>query len=144
MRSTAANVCRLLAVVLYLSSLVLTPYHTREPEMEMRGILVLLVGWAVIPDTHVCAWIANPMAIFCFVWMKKSPVLCVGLALAALALAHDFRSVETLGFDSGRDMDAGTVVGFGAGSYVWLSSLLLTLIASIMSFITRPTMKRGA
>ena len=132
---TAANIFRLLAVALYLCSLALTPYHAKEPVMEMRGILVLLVGWAVIPDAHVFAWIANPLAIFCFIRMRKSPALCVGLALAALAFAHDFRSVESLGFDSGREIEAGTVVGFGAGSYVWLSSLLLTLVASILSFM---------
>ncbi len=127
---------RQLAICTFLVSLVLTPYKTWDPEMEMYGITVLLLGWMAVFDHYIFAWYANPLMIFSWYWMRKAPLstplLCVCLNVLAFLLALDFNKVESLGWDSSGDIILGKVIGLGAGSYVWLGSLALTTLASVL------------
>lgn len=106
--------------------------------MESSGLIILLFGWSeMIGSKFVLAWLANPLTIFCFFRMKKSPALCVCLGVLAFLLALDFyRAVGlSFGFDSARDMRFGQIVGLREGSYIWLFSVLLTLLASGMHLV---------
>jgi hypothetical protein len=131
----AANLFQLLAIGTYITSLILIPFKTRDPQWEMYGISILLLGWGSVLDGHIYAWFANPLAIFCFVRMRKSPVLCVCFGVLALLLAHDFDKVDSLGFDRSQDVRMGRVIALGMGSYFWLGSLALTLLASCLHLV---------
>ena len=126
-----AKALRILAIVIYTASLLLAPYKTRDPVMEAIGIFILSFGWVSLYGL-MTAWLANPLVIFCFFQMKNKPALCSVLSVLALLAAHDFNKVHSLGFDSGRDIYAGEVIGIGLGCYVWLSSLAITFFASLV------------
>lgn len=120
---------RVAACALYLTSLVMVPYTTQEQSMEMRGVEILMVGWGALPT--VLAWLANPLAIFSLICMRRWPVLCIALSVLGLGLAVDFQSIASLGWDSSRDVEMGTVTAVNTGAYVWLCSLVLIAMASI-------------
>jgi len=124
-----------LAIYTYIVSLFLVPYHTREPQMEMNGLTIYFLGWVAAFDDHIFAWFANPLAIFCFIFIRKYPALCVLFSISALLLAHDFYKVGSLGFDSSGDIYKGQVVALGSGSYIWLCSLALIFLASCVQFV---------
>lgn len=121
---------RILAVAAYLASLALPPYKTRGPHMEEMGLMILLIGWVTVLEL-MSAWLANPLAIFCFFQMKAKPYLCSVLSALALLATHDLAKVESLGWDSSSEIYFGTVIGLNIGCYLWLSSLVLTFLASV-------------
>jgi hypothetical protein len=136
-RSTA-DLIRNLAIATYVASLLFPPYVTRDPHMQESGLAILLLGWATMLDMHMTAWLANPLVIFCFFRMKTSPGLSIALSALAMAAAHDFAKVDTLGWDSGRDIYAEEVFGLHIGSYLWVTALILTFVASISFFRETP------
>jgi hypothetical protein len=125
------NFLRKLAVGAYLLSLMLPPFKTIDPDAQQLGLSILLTGWGALLDWEIHAWLANPLAIYCFFRMKSKPYLCAILGIWAIFLAQDFDKVKTLGWDSGGEMYSGTVVGINIGCYVWLSSLVVTFLASV-------------
>jgi hypothetical protein len=125
-----ASSLRILAISVYVASLLFPPYITRHPAMQESGFTILVFGWFSLLGLSM-AWLANPLVIFCFFRMKTSPRLCRALSVLAIVVAFDFARVKTLGWDSSRDEHAGAVVGFGVGSYLWLAALALALMASL-------------
>jgi hypothetical protein len=135
---SVADSLRIFAFSVYVASLLFPPYITSDPAMQESGFSVLILGWvSMLPPPFITAWLANPLMIFCFFRMKATPRLCVVLSVLAILAAHDFASIESLGWDSSREVAAGTVRGLGAGSLLWLAALALTLAASI-AFIRKP------
>jgi hypothetical protein len=53
--------------------------------------------------------------------------------------AHDVFNVESVGFDSSRDIYHGRVFGLEAGGYLWLGSLIFTLLASLAYSLATPS-----
>jgi hypothetical protein len=115
----------------------MAPYRTLDPNLQMGGFEILIFGWGGLPNT--LAWLANPLLIFSLIVMSKRPTLAILASTLALLLSIDFKDVQTLGWDSSRDIEAGQVISIGAGAYVWLASIVFTLLASIMSAIERRT-----
>lgn len=128
---------RILAAVLYTASLLMTPYRTLDPNLQMRGFEILSFGWGGLPNT--LAWLANPLLILSLTVMSKRPAIAIVASTLALLLSIDFKDVQTLGWDSSRDAEAGQITSIGAGAYVWLASIVFTLLASITSAIERKT-----
>ena len=128
---------RILTAVLYMTSLLMTPYRTLDPNLQMRGFEILIFGWGGLPNT--LAWLANPLLISSLIVMPKRPILAIIASTLALLLSMDFKDVQSLGWDSSRDVEAGQVISIGVGAYVWLASIGFTLLASIMSAIDRRT-----
>ena len=124
---------RILAVVLYMASLLMTPYRTLEPNIQMRGFEILFLDWGGLPNT--LAWLANPLLIFSLIVMSKRSTAAIVSTALALLLSIDFKDIQTLGRDSSRDIEAGQVISIGVGAYVWLASIICTLLASIVSAI---------
>jgi len=131
------QVIRILATMLYTASLLMIPYRTLNPNLQMRGFELLVFGWGSLPGT--LAWLANPLLILSLIVMKKRQTTAIFAGASALLLSMDFKSVQTLGWDSGRDIEAGQVVSIDMGAYVWLASIAFTLIAATMSSIERRT-----
>jgi hypothetical protein len=132
-RSTA-DLIRILAIATYVASLSFPAYVTRDPHMQENGFGILLLGWGSMLDRHMTAWLANPLVILCFIRMKTHPRLSIALSTLAIAVAHDFAKVDTLGWDSARDVYAGEVIRLHIGSYLWVTALVLTFAASISFF----------
>jgi hypothetical protein len=125
-----AGSLRILAIVSYLASLPFPPYLTRVKGMEVTGFQILLCGPIFIFDSVASAWLANPLAISSLCLMKARPRLCVVLSAAALFAARGFTRLDSVGWDSGRDIHGGRVVGLGIASILWLAALALTWAAS--------------
>ncbi len=132
-RITIGTLLRSIAAIAYLASLALPPYKTLDPHMEELGITILLFGW--ISVFGLTSWLANPLIIYCLFRMNAKPYLCSILSTLALLAAHDFNKVKSLGWDSGGEIYYGTVTGLNYGCYLWLSSLVLTLMASLACWI---------
>jgi hypothetical protein len=131
--TSSATSRRNLAIAIYVVSMVLPSYVTRESALGMPGIGLLLIGWIGIGN-HIYAWLANPLIIFCFFGMKNKPTFCLYLSIAALVLSLDFMNVKSLGFDSSRDIAAGQVLSVGLGGAIWLLSIILTIFACATFF----------
>jgi hypothetical protein len=129
---------RILAAVLYIASLLMTPYRTLDPNLQMGGFEILIFGWGGLPNT--LAWLANPLLILSLIVMSKRPTPAIVASTLALLLSMDFKDVQTLGWDSSRDVEAGQVTSIAAGAYVWLASIGFTSLASIASVIDRRTL----
>jgi hypothetical protein len=135
-RDKAAPI-RILAAMLYIASLLMTPYRTLDPNLQMGGFEILIFGWGSLPNT--LAWLANPLLVVSLIVMPKRPTLAIATSTLALLLSMDFKDVQSLGWDSARDVAAGQVTAIDAGAYVWLASIGFTLLASIMSAIDQRT-----
>lgn len=131
MKIETAKYLRWFAIGIYSISLLLPAYLTREPHMQQIGLMLLLFGWVTLFQS-ITSWLANPLIFFCFYFMQSKPYLCTILAGIAILLAHDFYKVESMGWDSSYEIYQGEVIGINIGCYLWLSSLVLTLLASIL------------
>jgi len=132
--SAISTIVRIFAAAAFLGALMLSPYITREPQLETSGWTALLLGWLSILDHKMTAWLANPLLIVSIVKMKSRPGLSVALSVLALLAAHDFAKFESLGWDSSKDIYAGRIIGLDTGAYFWLASLILTAVASVLQW----------
>jgi hypothetical protein len=125
-----ASALRVAALSLYLASLFLIPFHTNHPNLDWWGIGILLLGWMA----GNAAWLANPLALYAFVRMRRYPGRCALLCVVAVLVAFDaYRAIGmSFGFDSKRDIIAGTIHTLGAGAYVWFASLAVMLAAAAL------------
>ena len=128
--SSIGNAFRMLAILTYSWSLLFPAFKTSDPHFEEIGLFILLFGWITLLEL-MTAWLANPMVLFCFFRMNRTPRLCLFLSVAAIVAAHDVFNIKSVGFDSSRDIYHGRVWGLEAGGYLWLGSLIFTLIASL-------------
>jgi hypothetical protein len=140
-----ASALRLAALLLYLASLFLVPFQTNHPGAAWWGIGILLLGWMTVLGGPV-AWLANPLALYALVRMRKYPRKCTLFCLFAVLVAPDsYRAIGmSFGFDSKRDIVAGTIHALGAGAYVWFASLVVMLAAAALHLRLQARGEAGA
>lgn len=127
-----------LAIVAYLCSLILPSYAFRDSHVFAWGLgmQLLLIGWVgALWNPPVFAWFANPLAVCCMVLSRKHPLGATAFSLFALWLSRDLTEVRTLGFDSSKDAYAFAIKGIGSGGYVWIFSLLLVFLVSVIRLV---------
>jgi hypothetical protein len=138
-----AHLTRTVAFGLFALALIMVPFRTAEPQMEMRGVELLLLGWGSLLMWKF-AWLANPLFIAALLSARKFPrSALVGSGLALLLAALEFPYVESVGFDSGRDIEASRVIGVGPGAYLWLTSLSLGLLSCALRLIAILHLRRS-
>ncbi|MGK5036174.1 hypothetical protein [Janthinobacterium sp. LB3P118] len=115
-----------ITVVAYVASLLLTGIVTSNEVMPGWG--VLLLGW-LGPLAGSFAWFANPLLIFAMYFSKEKPSAAKLAAFFGFALALTAFGLKTVP----NDNDSATVLGFGAGCYLWLACFPAVFIASLLS-----------
>ena len=122
----AAAIVLSLTVVAYVASLLLTAIVDSHEVLLGGG--VLLLGW-LGPLTGSFAWFANPLLIFAMYFSKEKPSAAMVAAFFGFALALTTFGIKTIPIDNGYY----TVLGFGAGCYLWLGCFPAVFIASFLS-----------
>lgn len=137
-----SKIMLLVALGCYLIALYLHPYSTNNPSSSLSGFYILFFGWGgVLLSKANLAWFANPALLLSVLLIKQHPKTSVVLAALAVGLGLDCLRFYSFGFDSNRDIYAGTVTGIEAGAYVWLFSLILVLIAQLIQISFRAEKK---
>lgn len=122
----AAAIVLSTTVVAYVASLLLTGIVTSNEIMPGWG--VLLLGW-LGPLAGSFAWFANPLLIFAMYFSKEKPLAAKLAAFVGFALALTAFGLKTMP----NDNDSATVLGFGAGCYLWLACFPAVFTASFLN-----------
>jgi hypothetical protein len=122
----AAAIVLSLTVVAYVASLLLTAIVDSHEVLLGGG--VLLLGW-LGPLAGSVAWFANPLLIFAMYLSKEKPSAAMVAAFFGFALALTTFGIKAIPSDNGNY----TVLGFGAGCYLWLACFPAVFIASFLS-----------
>lgn len=122
------------SILLFVISLAFPTYCTTSSCDGVGGGLVdLSFGWmgALFGGGAYLVWFANPFFIIAIFNNKNSPVTSVVLSGFALLIGLFFlRGGEVLLNEAGHTT---YITGFQTGYWIWLSSFLLMLVASILS-----------
>ncbi|MGK5060592.1 hypothetical protein ACQ4WY_27010 [Janthinobacterium sp. LB2P49] len=122
----ASAVVLSITVVAYVASLFLTAMV--DSHEVWLGVGVLLLGW-LGPLTGSFAWFANPLLIFAMYFSKEKPSAAKVAAFFGFALALTSFGIKIIPSDDSSH----TVLGFGAGCYLWLACFPAVFIASFLS-----------
>ncbi|MCC7596415.1 hypothetical protein IGS61_02885 [Janthinobacterium sp. FW305-129] len=122
----AAAIVLSLTVVAYVASLFLTAIVDSHEVLLGGG--VLLLGW-LGPLAGSFAWFANPPLIFAMYFSKEKPSAAMVAAFFGFALALTTFGLKIIPSDNGSY----TVLGFGAGCYLWLACFPAVFFASFLS-----------
>jgi hypothetical protein len=122
----AAAIVLSLAVVAYMASLFLTAIVDSHEVLLGGG--VLLLGW-LGPLAGSFAWFANPLLILAMYFSKEKPSAAMAAAFLGFALALTTFGLKIIPSDNGSY----TVLGFGAGCYLWLACFPAVFIASLLN-----------
>lgn len=111
-----------------------TTAHCSGP---MSGFIDLLFGWfgALFLGKTYAAWFANPFLITAIFTNKKAPVLSLIFSVIALPIALTFlQKGEVLLNEAGHK---GYVTELQIGYWLWLSSMIMTMAAAIVSVVQK-------
>ncbi|MDO8032946.1 hypothetical protein O3297_05940 [Janthinobacterium sp. SUN128] len=122
----AAAIVLSLTVVAYVASLFLTAIVDSHEVLLGGG--VLLLGW-LGPLAGSFAWFANPLLIFAMYFSNEKPSAAMLAAFLGFALALTTFGIKIIPSDNGSY----TVLGFGAGCYLWLACFPAVFIASFLN-----------
>jgi len=105
------------------------------PEDSYWGGICLLIGWVSVLEFWPM-WLANPLLLLCLIFLgcKKYRVALV-LGLAAIAFALCTLSITQMLRDEGGTMNK--VTGFGVGFYLWLLSIVIPTVGSLIMVLER-------
>lgn len=133
---TKANVARALSIGIFLLSLPQRSYCLNGLcKNELYGFGLVAVGWfGVFFDPLASySWIANPLLIMAWIEMHKNQFVSFVLSLFSTALCLSFLSVRImLTSESGEH---GTVTGYQAGYWLWLSSSAFFLVGNLYTYL---------
>jgi hypothetical protein len=128
--SRAGKILIAASVVLFLVSLTQTGFYLGEEERDdSPGWLIILIGWLAVFTHDSVAWLANPLLLL--TWFAA---LIVGSRRAAIVLAAA-STLLALSFLFCESMSLGPrpkVITLGPGYWIWLASIAVALVASMM------------
>ena len=136
---------RLTALAAFVASLGMPLFKTAEMGDEW-GVNALLFGWVVLIEGKL-AWLANPLMLLSLFALRRLPHVALIASAAALCVAvfeYPYSYVDSVGFDSGREIEAGRVTDFGIAAYVWLVSLALSVAYSVLLVLQQYVARRDA
>lgn len=119
----------ILAGIIFLASLFLGTLKSGE-EGALPGFVCLFFG----PIYHL-GWYANPLLFLSWLLLlvKRSSVFAIMSSVISLLLALTTFYIEEFPANEAGSMTR--VTGYGPGFYLWLASIVLTLIAAFLSAI---------
>jgi hypothetical protein len=139
------NFLRFTALAAFVASLGMPLFKTAEMGNEW-GINALLFGWVCLIEGKL-AWLANPLMLLSLLALRRLPHVALIASAAALFVAvfeYPYSYVDSVGFDSGREIEAGRVTGFGTAAYAWLASLALSFAYSVLLVLQQHVVRRDA
>ncbi len=125
----------IISIMIFLFSLSQKTYcHNNDCGEYWSGFLLLIFGWMglFVGGAGFC-WIANPLLILSWILIRKN--IIVSTILSGIST---FFSIVFLFFDKIMIDEAGhygEITGYRLGYWLWLSSILITFIGSILIII---------
>lgn len=105
------------------------------PDESYWGGICFLIGWLSLLEFWPM-WLANPLLLLCLIFLGcKKYRVALGLGLAAIAFALCTLTIKQMLRDEGGTMLP--VTGFGAGFYLWLLSIVIPTLGSLILALTR-------
>ncbi len=122
------------SIILFVLSLTQKTYCL-DGICEARGILNLLIGWMGVLYTKggSSAWLANPFLIVSWFFLINKPKLAFLLCALAFFFALRFYFQDTLIKNEAGII--GKITNYKAGYWLWLSSTVVMMLASIFSIL---------
>jgi hypothetical protein len=111
-------------------SLALPALVVDPPSQTVFGLNCLLLGWLSLLQGWPM-WLANPLCWLGLIFLcVKKYYVSFGLGVVAIALALCTYSITRILRDEGGTMEK--VTGLGSGFYLWLMSLLIPTLGSLV------------
>jgi hypothetical protein len=105
------------------------------PNNAYGGGICLLTGWLSLLEFWPM-WLANPLLLACLIFLGcKKYGIALGLGLVAIALALCSLTITEMLRDEGGTMVP--VTGFGSGFYLWLLSMVIPTVGSLVLMVWR-------
>ncbi|EFL89651.1 hypothetical protein [Ahrensia sp. R2A130] len=122
-----------IALALFLACLFMDGFYTAtaNPRDWSPGWGALTAGWM----SGALAWWANPVLLASWLGFPFSKIVSAILALGSLALALSFFGTESVMVNSAGTVAA--VTGIGPGYWVWLASMVVTILAALAGLASR-------
>jgi hypothetical protein len=125
-----------LAAVLFLSSLGFNAFILSQGDSSfLPGFVCFLFGFSYI------AWFANPLFLLSFILLSANRSgTALATSAASLILASTTFLIQKVPYnEAGQTAE---VVGYGLGCYLWIASMCVILLTSVLSATTGKA-KRG-
>ena len=127
------------ALILFIVSLFFPAYLGLEGGKDVSGWTAFLFGGFGLLGSFTVGWLANPLALVTLLLMRSKQVTVAILAIvfALLTVVISLTSVYSQNTDL-FPLDAGIHVGsLGLGFYIWVSGLVVLLLAAIVNSLER-------
>jgi hypothetical protein len=126
------NVFGWLSLITFAGSLALPAFYTDWNSARIPGVSLLLCGCLGLLVANV-AWLANPALILSWILLRKadSPLAPLLFAVMALPCALSFLLQKKIMMDEAGHY--GNIIGYGPGYWLWITSILLVIVASVVA-----------
>lgn len=124
---------------MFVASLFLPAYLGSEGSKDVYGWTAFLFGGFGLLGSFTVGWLANPLALVTLLLIRSKQVTVAILAIifACLSVLISLTSVYSQNTDL-FPLDAGIPAGnLGLGFYIWVSSLIALLLATIVNSLER-------
>lgn len=126
-------------LILFVASLFFPAYFGSEGTKDVSGWTAFLFGGFGLLGSFTVGWLANPLALVTVLLMrnKQATVAILAIVFAFLTVLISLTSIYSQNTDL-FPLDAGIHVGsLGLGFYIWVSSLVALLLATIVNSLER-------